>query len=271
MQQETGKGSYGTPRWLIDRGDSPIVAPAIHDGHFIRGALLPYLALSDEARLREEDPHTGSWTGIAPTRIVGLRSRFEVDLNRPQEKAVYLEPQDSWGLKVWNETLPDKIVKKSISDYVEFYAQVENILQHLVEQYERVIVYDLHTYNHRRRGPYADPAEPLENPQVNLGTGTMDRVAWAPVVDRFLQDLREYDFPGRKLDVRENIKFFGGQLPKWIHHRFPGQVCVLSIEFKKFFMDEWTGEVNKAICGAISDALKSTVPGLLTVLEEWPV
>ena len=25
-------------------------------------------------------------------------------------------------------------------------------------------------------------------------------------------------------------------------HRYPGQGCAIAIEFKKFFMDEWTGE-----------------------------
>ena len=31
---------------------------------------------------------------------------------------------------------------------------------------------------------------------------------------------------------------------KGIHERYPEKACVIAIEFKKIFMDEWTGEVR---------------------------
>ena len=34
--------------------------------------MLKLFALSDADRLREEDPFTGHWTSIAPTRLIGL-------------------------------------------------------------------------------------------------------------------------------------------------------------------------------------------------------
>ena len=37
---------------------------------------------------------------------------------------------------------------------------------------------------------------------------------------------------------------------------------MLSVEFKKFFMDEWTGEADRIQLNAIERALKSTVWGL---------
>ena len=43
-----------------------------------------------------------------------------------------------------------------------------------------IVVFDLHTYNHRRNGPDGPPADPAGNPQVNIGTGTMNRDRWAP-------------------------------------------------------------------------------------------
>ena len=90
----------------------------------------------------------------------------------------------------------------------------------------------------------------------------MDRSRWAPVVDRFIVDLRNFDFRGRNLDVRENVKFRGGYFPTWIHEHFGTSVCVLSIEFKKFFMDEWTGSPDPEQLAAITRALKSTVWGV---------
>ncbi len=95
----------------------------------------------------------------------------------------------------------------------------------------------------------------------------MDRQRWEPIVERFLTDLRAFDFLGRRLDVRENVKFFGGEFAKWIHGRFPSSVCVLSIEFKKFFMDEWSGELDPIQSDAISQAVASTVAGVLEELQ----
>jgi len=254
--------------WEIVRGEGPLVAAAIHDGDQVRSEVRPFLSISDAARLTEQDPYTAQWTTISPTRIVGKRSRFEFDLNRPREKAVYLHPADSWGLKVWNEELPREQVDQSLRLYDSFYAELDALLRELTAQWGRVVVYDLHTYNHRRRGPYAPPADANLNPEVNLGTGTMDRLRWAPVVDRFIADLRAFDFLGRHLDVRENVRFFGGEFPKWIHHRFPESVCVLSIEFRKFFMDEWTGEVDPEQLDAIRESLTATVAGVLQELEQ---
>ena len=241
--------------WRIVKGEGPIVAAAIHDGHFVRDNLRALLALSDSARLTEEDPCTGSWTEVFSTRIVGLRSRFEVDLNRPRDSAIYLHPADAWGLKVWNKELPDQLVRESLQLYDGFYEEVRRLLSGLVAEHKRLVVYDLHTYNHRRSGPYAEFDDANLNPAVNLGTGTMDRRRWSKVVDRFMAELRNFSFPGLELDVRENVKFLGGHFAKWIHHEFAESVCVLSIEFKKFFMDEWTGEADLQ---AQSDAIQAS-------------
>ena len=253
--------------WDITIGDGPLVATAIHNGSDVRAEIQQLLAISDADRLREEDPHTGAWTVIAPNRVVGHRSRFEVDLNRPRAKAVYLDPRDSWGLRVWRTVLPDAVVGRSQSLYDGFYQEIEKVLQRLVDRFGRVVVYDLHSYNHRRLGPHAEPDDPAGNPDVNVGTGTMDRRRWAPIVDRLLSDLQDFDFPDRRLDVRENVKFFGGQFAKWIHGRFPSSVCVLSIEFKKFFMDEWSGELDPVQSDAIGRALASTMAGVLEELQ----
>jgi hypothetical protein len=170
-------------------------------------------------------------------------------------------------LKVWHTELPSELVDESLRLYDAFYTEVEELLETLIVQHGRILIYDLHTYNHRRKGPYAEHDDAELNPEVNVGTGTMDRQRWAIVVDRFLMDLREYDYLGRKLDVRENVKFFGGHFAKWIHQRFPEQVCVLSIEFKKFFMDEWTGAVDQVQSTAIKSALAATTAGVLSELK----
>jgi hypothetical protein len=83
-----------------------------------------------------------------------------------------------------------------------------------------------------------------------------------------MHDLRSYDYFGRCLDVRENVKFKGRHLAKWMHEKFPESACVISIEFKKFYMDEWTGVVDVEQVLAIREALQYTIPGILEELQK---
>ena len=254
--------------WVLVEGDGPVVAAAIHDGHDVRPDVAELFALSEADRWREEDPFTATWTAMADTQIVVRRSRFEYDLNRAREKAVYLEPEDAWGLPVWKMPPPAAIMERSHAEYDAFYADIKRVFTDLERRFGRFLVFDLHTYNHRRLGPQALPADPISNPEINLGTGVLDRDRWAPVVERFLTEMRNFDFLGRQLDVRENVKFWGGYFPYWIHQTFPQSACVLSVEVKKFFMDEWTNEPDIVQLDAMSRALASTVPGLLAVLQQ---
>jgi N-formylglutamate amidohydrolase len=251
----------------MDRGAGPIVATAIHDGHEVRDEVARHMVLDDAVRLREEDPFTGGWTSVSPTRVVGTRSRFEVDLNRSRDKAVYRTPDDAWGLEVWNGALPDDVVERSLEGYDSFYAELGHLYRELADEHGKFLVLDLHSYNYRREGPEGPVADPAANPQVNIGTGTMtDRGRWAPLIDRFIYDLASFDFPGGGLDVRENVRFRGGACAAWAHRAFPGAACVLSIEVKKFFMDEWTGEANEELFDAIRGALSYAIPGALDEL-----
>ncbi len=252
----------------MKKGDSPLIATAVHDGHDLRDEVAAIMELSERDRLREEDPFTSSWVDVADTQIVALRSRFEFDLNRPREKAVYVTPEDCWGLEVWKERPSDKIIEKSLEEYDAYYSLIKRIFTETEQKHGKFVLYDIHSYNHKRNGADAPPESSEENPEVNIGTGTMNREKWKPLVDRFIEDLREFDFMGRKLDVRENVKFKGGNQVKWLHENFAENGCGLAIEFKKFWMDEWTGEQDLEKVRAIHQALSSTVSGVLEELEK---
>jgi hypothetical protein len=253
--------------WLEKVEDGPLLATAIHAGHEIRRELLPLIALDDAGRAREEDPYTDYLVKVVPSWLVTTHSRFEVDLNRAREEAVYLSPEMAWDLHLWKHAPSSEMVEESLHEYDEFYAELRNILTRLTRHFKTIVIFDIHAYNFRREGPYAPPADPATHPEVNVGTGTMDRRRCGCIVERFIADLRACDFLGRHLDVRENIKFRGRQLAQWIHTNFPDSTCVLSIEFKKFYMDEWTGIADVEQLQAIHDALQSTIPGILEELE----
>ncbi len=255
------------PIWQLHQGNGPLVATAIHDGHAVRPEVAEIMAISATERLREEDPFTGQWVTVGHTQMVGTTSRFEVDLNRARHKAIYLTPEEVWGLKVWQEQPSAGILARSLAQYDAFYHEVHRNFTQLERQFGYFVVLDLHSYNHRRAGPGALPADPGQNPEINVGTHIMDRQRWAPVVERFIADLQAFNFLGRRLDVRENIRFRGGHFARWTHQNFPQSACVLAIEAKKFFVDEWTGQPDPVQLNKIGQALQSTGPGILETLE----
>src|SRR5690554_2993528 len=103
-----------SPFFELVKGDSPIVGVALHDGHDIRDDLKSYINLAAPERLREEDPYTGDWANLIDNNIIVHKSRFEVDLNRSREKAIYQSADDAWGLEVWKKELPSIIVAQSL-------------------------------------------------------------------------------------------------------------------------------------------------------------
>jgi N-formylglutamate deformylase len=246
------------PPWSIHEGASPIVAAAIHNGHDLRPDVDSLVAIAPDDRQREEDPFTERFALVTPNRVIVNRSRFEFDLNRPVDDAVCLDPDDCWGLEIWKEQPHKSLITGSRELHAAFYADMKGLLERTRQRYGRFVVLDIHSYNHRRGGPLATPDDPIENPDVNVGTGSLDRDRWGPLVDRFIADLASHPLG---LDVGENVKFKGRHFAAWINEEFPGNGCCLAIEFKKTFMDEWTGQLDESRLNDLTAALASTIPG----------
>lgn len=247
----------------------PVVATAIHDGHELRPEIAEAMTLVEDVRLREEDPFTSRIMELMPARVSVARSRFEVDLNRSRQDAVYRTPDDAWDLEVWRQNpLDERLVAGSLSIYDDFYAELTRRLDGWARK-GPFVVYDVHSYNHRREGPDHAPAPAIENPEVNVGTGALDRDRWAPVVDTFIDSLSSIPSSTGTLDVRENVRFKGGHLSRWVRGRYPETGIVLALEFKKTFMDEWTGVPDEARLGELAEILASTIPAVERALEKY--
>lgn len=243
-----------------------LIATAIHNGHDLRPATADEVVLDEATRLREEDPFTDVIGAAAPARVVVNRSRFEVDLNRPREEAVYRRPEDCWGLEVWRDKpLPEDIVEGSLEVYDEFYAELGRRLDEVAAR-GPFVVHDVHSYNHRRDGADADPEPVEDNPEVNLGTGTVDKDVFGEVVEAFRTSLSAQRTDDGPIDVRENVKFKGRALSWWVHERYAGVGVCLALEFKKTFMDEWTGEPDHHRLEQLQTALAATHGPVLDAL-----
>jgi N-formylglutamate amidohydrolase len=254
--------------WSIERGGGPIIATAIHAGHDFRPEVAGRHVLDEATRLREEDPFTDRWLGIGDSTVAVHRSRFEVDLNRPREGAVYRVPSDAWGLDLWDGDPGQELVDTSLELYDAFYTELGTLCDEVAGEQERFVLLDLHSYNHRRGGPDAPVDDPIVNPEINVGTGTLDRSSWGDVVDAFSEAMVAHPFDGGHLDVRENVRFRGGHLSAWVNERYSGHGCALAIEMKKIFMDEWTGEPRESMIAGIDDALRAATAAIRDALEQ---
>ncbi|MCS0461736.1 N-formylglutamate amidohydrolase (plasmid) [Rhizobium sp. T1470] len=256
--------------WSAKRSQSPIIGTAIHDGRHVRPGLRSLSALSEAERLREEDPFTAFLIGDLPNQIVFHRSRFEIDLNRRRDEAVYLRAEQAWGLKLWKDDLPQSEHVQSLMIHDDYYAMLRCFLEGIERSHGEFVLLDVHSYNHRR----ADPdtlTDPDLAPDVNIGTFSMDRGRWAHVVDPLMDHFRSFKAGSRPLDVRENIAFQGkGEQTRFVHEHFPKTGCAIAIEFKKIFMDEWTGQPHKAVLRELREAISAAVPLLERSLRRHP-
>ncbi len=225
------------------------------------------MALDGADRLREEDPFTGQAIADVPNRVIVGRSRFEFDLNRDAPNAVYLTEAQSWGLKVWRASPAPELVARSRALHAAFYRMMAGLLDDIASRYDNFVLLDVHSYNHRRDGPGAAPMPQAEAPDINIGTFSMPRDYWAPLLDPIIGAMRAFDFNGRRLDVRENVAFQGkGELTRFVHERYPRRGCAIAIEFKKFYMDEWTGEPDPDELAAMRGFIGATAKAALDAL-----
>ncbi|WP_374602986.1 N-formylglutamate amidohydrolase [Arenimonas sp.] len=253
----------GSGDWHILSRPGPVLATAIHDGHGIRPSLLPYLAISDADRRREEDPLTGVLCTVGDTAVQVRSSRFAYDLNRPRAKAISTDPADTWGLKIWRDDLPASEVDASLARYDRFYQDITRLIEQRLERWGSLLLLDIHSYNHRRDGAGAPAADAAGNPDIDLGVTTLDPARWGDMVADFTAVLSRSQAGNPAPDVRRNIRYpTGGHFPEWVYARYGSDVCTISLEYKKIFMDEWTSQADLAELEGLRTGLERAVAAI---------
>lgn len=248
------------PEWDIVTGHGPVIAAAVHDGHRMRPELLPHLEIDEAGRRRDEDPMTGLFTEVGDVRLRVRTSRFEVDLNRPRALALSTDPEDTWGIRFWKGALPDGELERSLAIHDRFRAMFTELMERMIDQWGGVLVIDIHSYNHRRDGAHAEPAEAQGNPDIDLGLTTLHPERWGAVAERFTRELARHRVAGREPDVRANVRYpTGGDFPEWVYATWGEAVCTITVEYKKIYMDEWTGQVDLEAAEDLRDGLQAAV------------
>lgn len=218
---------------------------AIHAGSMVRDEILEAMAVSKTDRYREEDPYTDRFIRDFPIQIIARYSRFEYDINRDKETTVYQTPEMAWGLEVLKRPLTDKEMRDSLEKYDEFHSLMDIVAQYLIGRGEYGVIFDCHSYNYQREEKLAWYED--KKPVINVGTGPVNRERFGPVIADLMNRLSKISVQDRPIYVGENVVFKGGHLSRRLSRAHYDNLLVFAIEFKKIFMDEWSGQVYEDI------------------------
>jgi len=212
----------------------------LHAGSLVRPGLTDSMSVSPGDRFREEDPYTDLFIEDFPVRIIARDSRFEYDLNWEIEESIYAADKKKWGLQVWNRELTEDERELTYRKYREFYALVDMATEFMLGSGSPVVIFDMHAFCYQRdhRIHWTGDGKPV----INLGTRYINRKFFTPLIDAFLGGISETVIDGHPLRVAENELFPGGYITRRYAHLHYCRVLVLAIEYKKIFMDEWSGE-----------------------------
>lgn len=226
------------------------VCAAVHDGHQLRKELWDNCMHTSYERWYEDDPATKSMISSHPIVIAGLDTRFEYDLNRAPEVAIY---EDAWGKELWKTPLTEKMKSKSLAKHHAFYKVVQALIKKLESIHKVCVVYDMHSYNWRRW--------PREVPTWNLGTQNIDNDRFNFCIEAWRKSLSEINLPNDIVSSAAiNDTFYGnGYFLKYITSYFQNTL-VLATEVAKIYCNEYEQILFPEVIGSIAAELKNRIP-----------
>ncbi|WP_426430310.1 N-formylglutamate amidohydrolase [Winogradskyella sp. HB-48] len=228
----------------------PYVCGSVHDGHQFRKDLWDNCLHSEYDRWYEEDPETKNMVISHPILISGCDSRFEYDLNRDPENAVF---DTAWGKQLWKNPLPEKEKTKSLQKHANFYKVVKTLISKIEDKFGVCVVYDMHSYNWQRWD--------REVPTWNLGTSNIDNDRFGEQIESWRQMLASIELPNNiKQTAKINDTFQGnGYFLKFITNNFENTL-VLATEIAKVYCDEYKQVIYPEVVAAVEQQLKTLIP-----------
>ena len=229
---------------------APYICTAVHDGHQFRKSLWDNCLHTEYQRWYEEDPCTREMVRSHPIVVAGLDSRFEYDLNRAPDEAIY---EDAWGKQLWEKPLPEEERRRSLDKHAAFYRVVDALVDKIESTHGRAVVYDMHSYNWKRWD--------RKVPTWNLGTANIDNDRYGRLVESWSRKLGGMELPnGIESTSGINDTFQGnGYLLKHITEKFK-DTLVLATEIAKVYCDEETGTIFPEVVRSVETQLKVLIP-----------
>ncbi len=228
----------------------PYVCAAVHDGHQFRKELWDNCLHTEYERWYEEDPATKQMIQSHPIVIAGMDSRFEYDLNRPPETAIY---KDAWKRRLWKSSLTNEQRNRSLEKHANFYNVVHTLIEKIESTFSTCIVYDMHSYNWQRWD--------RKVPTWNLGTSNVDNERFSEEIEAWRQILEKTPFPNEiESSSKINDTFQGnGYFLKYITSNF-NNTLVLATEIAKVYCNETEQVVYPEVVSSVEKYLKLVLP-----------
>lgn len=229
---------------------APYICGAVHDGHQFRKSLWENCLHTEYERWYEEDPCTKEMVNSHPIVIAGCDSRFEYDLNRAPETAIY---KDAWGKQLWKNPLAKDERLISLNKHSNFYQVVHALVQKIESKYAKAIVFDMHSYNWKRWD--------REVPTWNLGTANIDSERFGSLAESWRDKLGGMQLPNKiSSHSKINDTFQGnGYFLKYITQSFKNTL-VLATEIAKVYCDEYTAILYPEVVRSVEEQLKELIP-----------
>ena len=230
---------------------------AMHAGHLVRSDLDNIMLATEKGRFREEDPYTERFIKKFPIQIIGRDSRFEYDLNREAGRAISDYEKKIWGIRVWKNELDREERNFSLIKHQEFHDLMDLVVEYLNRQNRYSVVFDMHSYCYQREGTISWHDDP--RPEINIGTRAVNRTVFGRVIEDLKYQLSNMRIDGYPVRIAENEVFSGGYLAKRLSKAYPDRLLVLSLEYKKIFMDEKTGELYNSEFDLLTQCFNNVV------------
>jgi len=226
------------------------VCGAVHDGHQFRKELWDNCIHTEYERWYEEDPETKTMISSHPIVLAGCDSRFEYDLNRAPDEAVF---ETAWGKQLWKQPLSETLKRKSLTKHENFYKVVHALITKLEEKFGNCIVYDMHSYNWKRWD--------REVPTWNLGTSNVDNDRFGAEIESWRHSLSQIELPHNIVSTSKiNNTFQGnGYFLKFITKHFQNTL-VLATEIAKVYCDEYDYIIYPEVVSAVETQLQKLLP-----------
>ncbi len=237
---------------------APYICGAVHDGHQFRKSLWDNCLHTEYERWYEEDPCTKEMVQSHPIVIAGCDSRFEYDLNRAPETAIYT---DAWGKQLWRNPLPALEKEISLKKHDNFYEVLHALVEKIESLYGKALVFDMHSYNWKR---WERPV-----PTWNLGTANINNKRFGDLAASWSHQLGSLNLPnGIESTSKINDTFQGNvYFLKYITQNFKNTL-VLATEIAKVYCDEYEGILYPEVVRSLEEHLKESIPLQLKEFQE---
>ncbi len=224
----------------------PYACAAIHDGHHFSNDLWDNCLHTEYERWYEEDPCTGQMISGLPITLIAHDSRFEYDLNRHPQAAIY---DTAWGKKLWKVPLSQKQKDRALNKHENFYKVVLTLSVKLEELFGSCVFYDLHSYNWKRWD--------RKVPVFNLGTSNVDQEKYSVAIKQWQEILDDMPLPiEEKVTCSINDVFQGnGYFLKYVTSNSLNTL-VLATEISKIYCDESSGKIFPEVVHSVQDLFR---------------